>query len=236
MGKTALGINMAVEAAKSGNVVAIFSLEMSDHQLIQRMLSSISLVELRQIITGEIEDWTQVINAISILSDLNIYIDDTAGISITEMRSKCRRLQSEKGLNLIVVDYLQLMTGDSKNENRQQEISSISRGLKALAKEMRCPILALSQLSRKAESREDKKPALSDLRESGAIEQDADVVMLLYREDYYKPDTERANIANVIIAKHRNGPTGSVELFFNKEYTKFQDLMSDIEKKRYEVE
>lgn len=236
MGKTALGINMAVEAAKSGNVVAIFSLEMSDHQLIQRMLSSISLVELRQIITGEIEDWTQVINAISILSDLNIYIDDTAGISITEMRSKCRRLQSEKGLNLIVVDYLQLMTGDSKNENRQQEISSISRGLKALAKEMRCPILALSQLSRKAESREDKKPALSDLRESGAIEQDADVVMLLYREDYYKPDTERANIADVIIAKHRNGPTGSVELFFNKEYTKFQDLMSDIEKKRYEVE
>ena len=128
------------------------------------------------------------------------------------------------------------MTGDSKNENRQQEISSISRGLKALAKEMRCPILALSQLSRKAESREDKKPALSDLRESGAIEQDADVVMLLYREDYYKPDTERANIADVIIAKHRNGPTGSVELFFNKEYTKFQDLMSDIEKKRYEVE
>ncbi len=236
MGKTALGLNIAFNAAKvrdkEGNHpyhVAIFSLEMSKIQLAQRLLAISSGVNLQKIISGDFqakEEWDQLFQGIAELRDMNIYIDDTSSISVQEMRAKCRRLKMEKGLDLIVIDYLQLMSADSlrRSENRQQEITQISRGLKALAKEMDCPVFSLSQLSRKAESREGSRPLMSDMRESGAIEQDADVVMLLYREDYYDPDTERPNVTEVIIAKHRNGPTGTVELYFEKELTRFKDL------------
>ncbi len=235
MGKTALGVNMGYNAARfrdaEGNHpyrVAIFSLEMSKYQLNQRLLSIASEIDLQKIISGDIqpEEWNQLMEGYSKLQDLPIYIDDTSSISIQELRSKCRRMKMEEGLDLIVIDYLQLMTVEDmrRNENRQQEISTISRGLKALAKEMDCPVLALSQLSRKTESREGQRPMMSDMRESGAIEQDADVVMLLYREDYYDQDTENQNITDVIVAKHRNGPTGTVQLYFRKELTKFGDL------------
>jgi len=224
MGKTALGVNIATNAAvKADASVAIFSLEMSREQLVQRMISSTSHVDLQKIISGRLdeEEWLKIINAMAPLSQANIYIDDTAGISLMEMKAKCRRLKIEKGLDLIVIDYLQLMQADSRHENRQQEISSISRGLKALAKEMECPVIALSQLSRAPELRADHRPILSDLRESGAIEQDADVVLFLYRDEYYNEDTDKKNIGEVIIAKHRNGPTGTVELVWKKEFTKF---------------
>ncbi|MDF5361692.1 DnaB-like helicase C-terminal domain-containing protein, partial [Vibrio parahaemolyticus] len=170
------------------------------------------------------DEWIQVVNSMSPLSKINIFIDDTAGISLMEMKAKCRRMKVEKGLDLVVIDYLQLVETDSRAESRQQEISAISRGLKAIAKEMECPVLALSQLSRAPELRADHRPILSDLRESGAIEQDADVVLFLYRDDYYNEDSEKKNIGEVIIAKHRNGPTGKVELAFKKEYTKFLNL------------
>ena len=158
------------------------------------------------------------------LSQADIFIDDTAGISLMEMKAKCRRLKIEKGLDLVLIDYLQLMQSESRHESRQQEISAISRGLKALAKELECPVVALSQLSRAPELRSDHRPILSDLRESGAIEQDADVVLFLYRDEYYNQDTEKKNIGEVIIAKHRNGPTGSIELVFKKEFTKFVNM------------
>ena len=224
MGKTALGINMAVNAAlKADAKVAVFSLEMSKEQLVQRMMSSVAHVNLQNIISGRLgeDEWVQVINSIGPLSQAEIFIDDTAGISLTEMRAKSRRLKMEKGIDLIVIDYLQLMELGGRQESRQQEISAISRGLKALAKEMDCPIIALSQLSRAPELRTDHRPILSDLRESGAIEQDADVVMFLYRDEYYHEDSEQMNIGEVIIAKHRNGPTGSVELVWKGEFTKF---------------
>ncbi len=224
MGKTALGINIATNAAvKADASVAIFSLEMSREQLVQRMISSASHVDLQKIISGRLEEeeWLKIINAMAPLSQASIFIDDTAGISLMEMKAKCRRLKIEKGLDLIVIDYLQLMQADSMHENRQQEISAISRGLKALAKEMECPVVALSQLSRAPELRADHRPILSDLRESGAIEQDADVVLFLYRDEYYNEDTDKKNIGEVIIAKHRNGPTGTVELVWKKEFTKF---------------
>ncbi len=224
MGKTALGINIAVNAALEADAsVAIFSLEMSKEQLVQRMMSSVSHVDLSKIISGKLssEDWIEVTNSVGPLSNANIFIDDTAGISLLEMRAKARRLKMEKGLDLIVIDYLQLMEMEGHSENRQQEISAISRGLKALAKEMDCPIIALSQLSRAPELRSDHRPILSDLRESGAIEQDADVVMFLYRDEYYHEDSELRNIGEVIIAKHRNGPTGTVELVWKGEFTKF---------------
>lgn len=236
MGKTALGLNIAFNAArfrdKEGNYpyrVAIFSLEMSKMQLAQRLIAIASGVNLQKILSGDLsgkEEWDQLFAGVQVLQNLNIFIDDTSAITVQELRSKCRRLKMEQGLDLVVIDYLQLMSADSgrKNENRQQEITQISRGLKALAKEMDCPVLSLSQLSRKAESREGARPMMSDMRESGAIEQDADVVMLLYREDYYNPDAERKNITEVIIAKHRNGPTGTVELYFEKELTRFKDL------------
>ncbi len=220
MGKTALGINIATNAAvKADASVAIFSLEMSREQLVQRMISSASHVDLQKIISGRLEEeeWLKIINAMAPLSQASIFIDDTAGISLMEMKAKCRRLKIEKGLDLIVIDYLQLMQADSMHENRQQEISAISRGLKALAKEMECPVVALSQLSRAPELRADHRPILSDLRESGgAIEQDADVVLFLYRDEYYNEDTDKKNIGEVIIAKHRNGPTGTVELVWKK--------------------
>lgn len=224
MGKTAFGINMATNAAlKAKAKVAIFSLEMSKEQLVQRMIASTAHVDLQKIISGNLseDEWLQIINSMGPLSQSSIYIDDTAGISLTEMRAKCRRLKIEKGLDLIVIDYLQLMQMDGHNENRQQEISAISRGLKGLAKEMECPVVSLSQLSRAPELRSDHRPMLSDLRESGAIEQDADVVLFLYRDEYYDEESEKKNIGEVIIAKHRNGPTGTVELVWKKEFTKF---------------
>lgn len=236
MGKTALGLNIAFNAAryqdKDGNrpfKVAAFSLEMSKMQLTQRLLAMASGLDLQKIITGDLqsdEDWQLLFNGVNVLKELSIFIDDTSSISVQELRAKCRRLKMEQGLDLIMIDYLQLMNADEsrRNENRQQEITQISRGLKGLAKEMNCPVLALSQLSRKAESREGGRPLMSDLRESGAIEQDADVVMLLHREDYYDKDTERPNITKVIIAKHRNGPTGEVDLYFENFLTRFKDL------------
>lgn len=227
MGKTALGMNVAQNCAlKSNASVAIFSLEMSKEQLVQRMLSSESHVELGKVINGQLseDEWPKLVNAMGPLSKAKIYIDDTPGITVMEMRGKCRKLKVEKGLDLIVVDYLQLMQGNGKIESRQQEISSISRGLKGLAKEMNCPVVALSQLSRAPELRADHRPILSDLRESGAIEQDADIVMFLYRDEYYNPDSDKKNVGEVIIAKHRNGPTGTVEMVFMGQYTKFVNL------------
>ncbi len=224
MGKTALGINIATNSALKANAkVAIFSLEMSKEQLVQRIISANAHVDLQKIISGNLVDdeWLKVVDSMGPLSQMNIFIDDTAGISLMEMKAKCRRLKIEKGLDLILVDYLQLMQLDGRQESRQQEISAISRGLKALAKEMDCPVLALSQLSRAPELRSDHRPILSDLRESGAIEQDADVVLFLYRDEYYDKETELKNIGEVIIAKHRNGPTGSVELVWKGEFTKY---------------
>ena len=224
MGKSAFMINIATNSALKANAsVAMFSLEMSKEQLVQRMISSISHVDLQKIISGKLleEEWIKIINSMGPLSQAKIFIDDTAGISLMEMKAKCRRLKIEKGLDLVVVDYLQLMQLEGKQESRQQEISAISRGLKALAKEMDCPVIALSQLSRAPELRADHRPILSDLRESGAIEQDADVVLFLYRDEYYHEDSEKKNIGEVIIAKHRNGPTGTVELVWKGEFTKF---------------
>jgi replicative DNA helicase len=224
MGKTAFGINIATNSALKGNAkVAVFSLEMSKEQLVQRIISSTSHVDLQKIISGNLveDEWLKVVNSMGPLSKINIYIDDTAGISLMEMKAKCRRLKIEKGLDLILVDYLQLMQLNGYTESRQQEISAISRGLKGLAKEMECPVIALSQLSRAPELRSDHRPILSDLRESGAIEQDADVVMFLYRDEYYDNESEKKNIGELIIAKHRNGPTGTVELVWKGEYTKF---------------
>ena len=227
MGKTAISVNIVTNAALKANAkVAVFSLEMSKEQLVQRMISATAHVDLQKIISGRLseEEWIQVINAMGPLSQAEIFIDDTAGISLMEMKAKCRRLKIEKGLDLVMIDYLQLMQLDGRQESRQQEISAISRGLKDLAKEMECPVIALSQLSRAPELRTDHRPILSDLRESGAIEQDADVVLFLYRDEYYHEDSEKKNIGEVIIAKHRNGPTGSLELVFKKEFTKFVNM------------
>ena len=204
MGKTAFSLNLVQNAALKGDAsVAVFSLEMSKEQLVQRMLSSQSSVELKKIKTGTLNDndWPRIIDAMAVLSDAKIHIDDTPGIKISELRSKCRKLKIEKGLDLVLIDYLQLMEGEGNNESRQQEISKISRSLKILAKELNCPVVALSQLSRAPEQRADHRPMLSDLRESGAIEQDADIVMFLYRDEYYHADSESKNIGEVIIAK-----------------------------------
>ena len=228
MGKTAFALNVAQYAAVHGRVpVAIFSLEMSKEQLVNRMLCSEAMVDSSKMRTGNLEDndWQKVARALAPLSEAPIFIDDTPGISITEIRAKCRRLKLEHNLGLVVIDYLQLMQGSrSKSENRQQEISEISRSLKILAKEINIPVITLSQLSRASETRTDHRPILSDLRESGAIEQDADIVMFLYRDDYYNPETEKKNIAEVILAKHRNGSTGTVELVWLGQYTKFANL------------
>ena len=224
MGKTSLAMNIAQNAAIAENIpVAIFSLEMSKDQLVQRMLSSEANVELQKIRTGELEDddWLRLVQAAGPISKAPIFIDDTPGISVMEMRSKARRLKLEHGLGMIVIDYLQLMTGTRRAESRQQEISDISRSLKALARELEVPVVTASQLSRGPESRSDHRPMLSDLRDSGAIEQDADLVAFLYRDEYYNPDTEKQNIAEVIISKQRNGPTGTVELVWLGQFTKF---------------
>lgn len=227
MGKTSFVLNIAEHAALHGKVpVAIFSLEMSKEQLVNRMLCSEALVDSQKVKTGMLDDddWQKIARSVGPLSEAPIYIDDTAGISIMEIRAKCRRLKMKKNIGLVIIDYLQLMQGRGKIESRQQEISDISRSLKILAKEINIPILALSQLSRSAETRTDHRPMLSDLRESGAIEQDADMVMFLYRDDYYKPDSDKKNIAEVIIAKNRNGSTGTVDLVWMGQYTKFGDL------------
>lgn len=205
---------------------SLFLLEMSQEQLVQRLLCQLSHVDSQKLRTGQLntdEEWAKLTEACSKLYDAPIYIDDTPGIGIAEMRSKARRLKSENGLDLIVVDYLQLMQGRNA-ESRQQEISDISRSLKALARELKVPLIALSQLSRSVESRQDKRPMLSDLRESGALEQDADIVSFLYREDYYNKETENQHITEVIVAKHRNGPVGTVKLYFRGEYTLFMNL------------
>lgn len=230
MGKTAFVLNIAQHIAiKEKKAVAFFSLEMSKEQLVQRMLCAEAPIDAQRLRIGELEenDWTKLVRASDRLSAAPIFIDDTAGITVLEMRSKARRLKIEHNLSLIIIDYLQLMQGSSgsgRSENRQQEISEISRSLKALARELHVPVIALSQLSRSVESRQVKKPMLSDLRESGSLEQDADIVAFLYREDYYDPETEKKNITEVIVAKHRNGPVDSVQLFFHKQWTKFVDL------------
>lgn len=225
MGKTAFCLNVAHNAATLGKgSVAIFSLEMSKEQLVQRLLSAEAMVEIQKIRTGNLDakEWDKIYMAIDVLSKANIYIDDTPGITSLEIKNKCRRLKAEKGLDLIIIDYLQLMSADGKSESRQQEISVISRSLKNLARELNCPLIALSQLSRAPEMRADHRPILSDLRESGSIEQDADVVMFLYRDEYYNPDTtEKPGICELIIAKQRNGATGTVELAWLGKYTKF---------------
>ena len=227
MGKTSLAMNIVQYAALHEKVpVAVFSLEMSKDQLANRMLCCEAHVELQKIRNGELseEDWRKLARAMAPLSQAPIFIDDTAGINTMEMRSKCRRLKMEHGLGLVVIDYLQLMSGRGRIENRQQEISEISRSLKVMAKELSVPIIACSQLSRAPEARTDHRPMLSDLRESGAIEQDADVVMFLYRDEYYNADSEDKNLAEVIISKQRNGPTGTIKLAWLGQYTKFANL------------
>ncbi|EJU24746.1 replicative DNA helicase [Peptoanaerobacter stomatis] len=225
-GKTAFALNLAHNASKDGKKVAVFSLEMSETQLAQRILSAESKVELKKLKTGELEeeDWQKLINAISVMTKYPIYINDTAGINLLEIRSECRKLKMQKGLDMIVIDYLQLMESEVRTESRQQEISKISRGLKILAKELGCPIIALSQLSRAPEQRTNHRPMLSDLRESGAIEQDADIVMFLYRDEIYNPDTDKKNVTEVILAKHRSGEIGTVELAWHGKYQLFLSL------------
>ena len=232
VGKTALSLSIAHNAAlRFKHGIAIFSLEMSAEQLIARFLSMDAGVDQQKLRTGFIDDdeWERISQSVGNLSEANIYIDDTPGITLMEMRSKARRLMMERGFDLIIVDYLQLMQGTvnasgRNGENRVQEISAISRGLKELARELDVPVMALSQLSRAVESRTDKKPQLSDLRESGSIEQDADIVMFIYRDDVYNPESDRKNIADIIIAKHRNGPVGSVSLYFQGAQTRYRDL------------
>ena len=228
MGKSAFALNIASYAAVKANVpVAIFSLEMSKEQMGNRILCSEAMVDSNKVRTGKIEDedWAKLAMASRELSESQIFIDDTPGISIMEIRAKCRKMKLEKNIGLVVIDYLQLVQGSSKKGgSREQEISEISRSLKILAKEINVPVIALSQLSRAPEQRPDHRPMLSDLRESGAIEQDADIVMFLYRDDYYNEDSEKKNIAEVIIAKHRAGSTGTVELLWLGNYTKFANI------------
>ena len=227
MGKTSLVLSIAQNAARKFNQrVALFSLEMSCEQVVQRLVSAETGIDSQRLRLGDLKDdeWPLFVEATGILSEVPIFIDDTPSISALQMRTKSRRLHAEHGLDLVIVDYLQLMRGDIRSENRVQEISAISRSLKGLARELNVPVIAVSQLSRAVESRKDHQPMLSDLRESGSIEQDADVVMFIYREEIYDPDTERKNIADVIVAKHRNGPTGKIPLYFQKELAQFHEL------------
>jgi replicative DNA helicase len=224
MGKSSFMMNIVQHAAvREKTTTVIFSLEMSKEQLTQRLLCAEALIDAHRLRVGDIneDEWVKLARAMGPLSEAPIFIDDTPSISVAEMRAKCRRLKLEHNLGLIVIDYLQLMQGKGNSESRQQEISEISRSLKALAREINVPVVALSQLSRAPEMRADHRPILSDLRESGAIEQDADVVMFLYRDEYYHPDTEKKNIGEVIIAKQRNGPTGTIELVWLGQFTKF---------------
>jgi replicative DNA helicase len=227
MGKTSLCLNVAQNAShRTGETVGIFSLEMSKEQLVLRLLCSDARVDAHRLRTGNLQekDWARLAKAYAELSASKVFIDDSATITPLEIRAKCRRLKAEHGLGLIIVDYLQLVAGAGRVENRQQEIASISRSLKGLAKELDVPVVALSQLSRAPEARTEKRPQLSDLRESGSIEQDADIVMFIFREEEYKPTDENRGIAELIIGKQRNGPTGTVRLAFLKEYTRFENL------------
>lgn len=228
VGKTAFALNIASNVAtKTGENVAIFSLEMGAEQLVMRMLCSEGNIDAQRLRTGSLtdEDWGKLTMAMGSLSNSGIFIDDTPGVRISDIRSKCRRLKQEHGLGMILIDYLQLILGSGRSgENRQQEVSEISRSLKQLARELQVPVIALSQLSRGVEQRQDKRPMMSDIRESGSIEQDADIVAFLYRDDYYDKESENKNIIEIIIAKQRNGPTGTVSLAFVKEYNKFVNL------------
>ncbi len=227
VGKTAFALNIAQNVAKQGFSVAIFSLEMGAEQLVMRMLSAEGNIDAQKLRTGDLDsnDWRSLSLAVASLSKTNIFIDDTPGVRISEIRSKCRRLSQEQGLDMIMIDYLQLIQGSGNGrENRQQEVSEISRSLKALARELEVPVIALSQLSRSVESRQDKRPMMSDIRESGSIEQDADIVAFLFREDYYDKETENKDIIEIIIAKQRNGPVGDVSLAFVKRHNKFVNI------------
>lgn len=230
MGKTSLGLCIGYNAALKHNIpVGVFSLEMSKEQLAQRILCAEAKVDQQRLRNGTLDedDWLKLHETAGKLSKAPIYIDDTPGISIRQLRAKARQLKAEKGLGLIIIDYLQLLQGSRRAENRQQEISEISRSLKGLAKELQIPVLALAQLSRSVEQRPNKRPVMSDLRESGSLEQDADIVMFIYRDEYYNPESEKKGIAEVIVSKHRNGPVGSVELVFLKEYTKFVSILKN---------
>lgn len=228
VGKTAFALNIAQNVAvRLGETVAVFSLEMSAPQLVKRMVCAEGHIDASRMQTGyfENEDWEKLTMAVGRLSDTHILIDDTPGITVSEIRSKCRRLKKERGLGLILIDYLQLIQGSGRGgANRQEEVSQISRTLKQLARELEVPVIALSQLSRSVEQRQDKRPMMSDLRESGALEQDADIVAFLYRDDYYDKESEKKNIIEIIIAKQRNGPVGTVELAFLKQFNKFISL------------
>jgi replicative DNA helicase len=227
MGKTSFCLNVAQSAsARTGETVGIFSLEMAKEQLVLRMLCADARVDAHRLRTGNLQekDWTRLAKAYADLSASKIFIDDSASLTPLEMRAKCRRLKAEHGLGLVVIDYLQLCSASGRTENRQQEIASVSRSLKGLAKELSVPVVALSQLSRAPEARTEKRPQLSDLRESGALEQDADVVMFIYREEEYKPTEENRGVAEIIIGKQRNGPTGMLKLAFIKEYTRFENF------------
>ena len=234
MGKTAFALNLVANAAiRSKSSVAVFSLEMSKEQLVQRLLSSQSNVALDNINKGKIADdeWKKLTDAMTVLSSSDIFIDDTPGIKVSEIRSKCRKLKMEKGLDMIMIDYLQLMEADGRADNRQQEVSKISRSLKILAKEMNCPVIALSQLSRNTESGKDHMPKLSDLRDSGAIEQDADIVMFIYRDEYYtKMETKKKDLAEIIIAKNRHGEISNIELVWIGKIQKFSNKLKTINK------
>lgn len=226
MGKTALALNMAQYASKNANVVGIFSLEMSAPQLVSRLLCSEARVDAHRLRTGYLnrEEWARLADGLRRLCETKVFIDDTPGVGVLEMRAKSRRLKAEHGLDLLIIDYLQLMAGRGRIESRQQEVSQISRDLKILAKELDVPVIALSQLSRAPEQRSEHKPQLSDLRESGAIEQDSDVVCFIYREEVYNPTDDNQGKAELIVGKQRNGPTGTIELAFLKEFTRFENM------------
>jgi replicative DNA helicase len=225
VGKTSLCLSIARNAARLGQRVAIFSLEMSSEQIVQRIVSAETGIDTQRLRLGNLreDEWPLFVQATGKLADLPVFIDDTPSITALQLRTKARRLHAEHGLDLLLIDYLQLMTGDTRSENRVQEVSYISRSLKAIARELDVPVLAASQLSRAVEQRTDKRPMLADLRESGSLEQDADVVVFIYRDELYHPETEMQNIADIIVAKHRNGPTGTVQLFFRKRLAQFLD-------------
>lgn len=227
VGKTAFALNLATNvAARAGQTVAIFSLEMGKEQLVQRILCAEANIDAGRMRSGMLDedDWPKLTMAVGSLSETPIFIDDTPGITVHDIRAKCRRLKAEHGIGLVLIDYLQLISGNGRTDNRQQEVSEISRTLKLIARELDVTVIALSQLSRSVEQRQDKRPMMSDLRESGSIEQDADIVSFLYRDDYYNPESERKNIVEFIIAKQRSGPTGTVELVFLKNFNKFVSL------------
>ncbi len=230
-GKTGFLLSIAKNAALTHKKhVAIFSLEMSNEQVVQRLIAQETGIDSQRLRNGKLQEneWPLFTHAVEVFSDTHIYLDDTPAITPLQLRTKCRRLHMEFGIDLIIIDYLQLMGGDTRNDNRVQEVSHISRSLKVLARELNVPVLTAAQLSRAVEQRTDKKPVLSDLRESGSLEQDADIVMFIYRPDQYEKDTDKQNIAEIIIAKHRNGPVGSVELIFRGALAKFENAATKV--------